>query len=156
MNLAACVTFSANIVFYTFTSFSFFSFPHINLTTVTTGLELIPIIISFFGNSPWKVFFFFWFMCCAVCLNFVYMDRGHTSNICLGPTHLRSGFVIIRQWHERSCLFNTYWMMFLSWRLWTSFIWHVHCLTLVFVKSEASRMLCEIKQRWIFHTHLLH
>lgn len=82
--------------FFTCTSFSFFTFSNINLTIVTTSLEIIAVIISFHGNSPRKVCFsfFFWLLRCEMWLNFVCMDRDHTPNIYLGSTHLRRGLVI--------------------------------------------------------------
>ena len=43
-------------------------------------------------------------------------------------------------------LFNAYRMTLLSWGLWTSITRHLHCLMLVFAKSETSGTLYETKQ----------
>ena len=66
MKLAARVTFLfffffPNIVFFFnlhFLLLFFFTFPFINLITIATGLEIVPIIILFFGYPPRKVFAF--------------------------------------------------------------------------------------------------
>ena len=64
MKLAARVSFLGffffpNIVFFLICiSFFFFTFPFINLITIATGLEIVPIIILFFGYPPRKVFAF--------------------------------------------------------------------------------------------------
>ena len=51
--------FFSNIVFfYLHFLLLFLTFPFINLTTIATGLEIVPIIILFFGYPPRKVFAF--------------------------------------------------------------------------------------------------
>ena len=150
MKLAARVSFLfcfvfPNIVFFLICiSFSFFfTFPFINLITVATGLEIVPIIILFFGYPPIKVFAFIVVLWNS--FEFCLYSQSHTPNICLGPMHVRTGLVIMPMSGRGgpACLVFVERPLYLE--DCTSCACHLHCLMLVFAKSKLSGILYVIK-----------
>lgn len=151
MKLAARVTFLfffffPNIVFFLnlhFLLLFFFTFPFINLITIATGLEIVPIIILFFGYPPRKVFAFIVVLWNS--FEFCLYRQSHTPNICLGPMHVRTGLVIV----PMSCRGGPACSVFVERPLYledcTSCACHMHCLMLIFVKSKLSSILYVIK-----------
>lgn len=86
-------------------------------------------------------------------LEFCLYGQTHTPNICLGPTHLRSGLVIMNDNGRKgpACLILIEWPFYLgNWAITP----YLHCLMLIFVKSALPGTSYEIKQSWVFCTLL--
>lgn len=155
MKLAAGA-FSENSAF-TCSFFSYFILlfhTRINLTSVTTDLEIIQIIISFFGNSPRKVFLCVYFCCCCVMkfvwILFIWTETTH--QIFVWALHILAvalSFHTIVAWKD-VLVQNLLNDPFILGTVDTIHMTHALPYVCLFFKSEISGMLQETKQRWVY------